>query len=482
MADGPFRFQTGAGQHYFEQHNQQQQRPQPRAASPTGGGRLTFNLDTPSPARSPGLQAGANSYNMFNQNHGGNQHGMLNGASHNRFGMAMNMSKPYQPQTHHHGHQQQQHQDHNTHNAHGGNFPHHQHSHSGGGALSGSASHFNAQHATGSTPSNAYASAAKAPNEHWALQLQLAQQSREMNVQHHHARLASSSSKTTMISFTNGATKEAEKEERNRARMEDDTTPADQTWTALDMGGQNLKVMHTALLHYSFLTKLYLNHNKISFIPSMIGKLRNLAVLDLSQNELRELPVEIGMLVNLREFFLFDNQLETLPFEMGTLYQLQILGIEGNPLEEELKAIIVEQGTGALIKYMRENADPPAPPNERDWIQVDDSPIPPDEKFTALSFNILCDKYATPTQHGYTPSQALSWDHRRELILDELRARDADIVCLQEIDMESYNEYFRPNLAQEYRSVFWPKTRAKTMGEKEAKLVDGCAIFYKHKK
>ena len=285
-----------------------------------------------------------------------------------------------------------------------------------------------------------------------------------------------------MISFTNGVTKEAEKEERNRARMEDDTTPADQTWTALDMGGQNLKVMHIALLQYTFLTKLYLNHNKISFIPPTIGRLRNLGVLDLSQNELRDLPAEIGMLVNLREFFLFDNHLETLPFEMGTLYQLQILGIEGNPLDEELKAIIVEQGTGALIKYMRENADPPALPNERDWIQVDDSAIPPEEKFTALSFNILCEKYATPSQHGYTPSQALSWDHRRELILDELRARDADILCLQEIDMESYNEYFRPSLAQEYRSVFWPKTRAKTMGEKEAKLVDGCAIFYKHKK
>lgn len=301
-------------------------------------------------------------------------------------------------------------------------------------------------------------------------------------MQHPHARLASSSSKTTAISFTNGVTKETDKEERNRVIMEDDSTPPDQTWTALDMGGQSLKVMHPSLLSFTFLTKLYLNHNKVSFIPPMIGKLRSLAVLDLSQNELRELPPEIGMLVNLREFLLFDNHLDTLPFEMGTLYQLQILGIEGNPLEEELKSIIVEQGTGALIKYMRENAEPPLPPNERDWIQVDDSAIPPDEKFTAMSFNILCDKYATQSQHGYTPSQALSWDHRRELILDELRARDADIVCLQEVDQESYNEYFRPNLAQEYKSVFYPKTRSKTMGEREAKLVDGCAIFYKHKR
>jgi len=77
----------------------------------------------------------------------------------------------------------------------------------------------------------------------------------------------------------------------------------------------------------------------------------------------------------------------------------------------------------------------------------------------------------------------LSWDHRRGVILDELRARQADILALQEIDIENYNEYFRPNLATEdYKGAFWPKSRAQTMGEKEAKIVDGCAIFYKNSK
>lgn len=480
MADGSFRFQAGAGQHYFQQFNPQQTRHSQRASSPVSGARVPFNLDAPSPTRSPGAQSPPNQYNMFNQGHSGSQHAMMNGA--NRFGMQMNMSKPFQHQTHqHHGHQHQQHQDHGNHTSHSTNFSHHQHTHSGG-PLSGTASQFNSTHATGSTQNSGYGQATKAPNEHWALQLQLVQQSREMTMQHPHARMASSSSKTTVASFTNGVTKEVDKEERNRAIMEDDSTPSDQTWTALDMGGQNLKVMHAALLNYGFLTKLYLNHNKITFIPPTIGKLRNLSVLDLSQNELSELPAEIGMLVNLREFFLFDNHLESLPYEMGTLYQLQILGVEGNPLDDEIRSIIVEQGTGALIKFMRENAQPPDPPNERDWVEVDDSPIPAEEKFTALSFNILCDKYATQSQHGYTSSQALSWEHRRALILDELRARDADIICLQEVDQDSYNEYFRPNLAHEYKSVFWPKTRAKTMAEKEAKLVDGCAIFYKHKK
>ena len=68
------------------------------------------------------------------------------------------------------------------------------------------------------------------------------------------------------------------------------------------------------------------------------------------------------------------------------------------------------------------------------------------------------------------------------MILDELKARDADILTLQEVDVENYNEFFAPNLAQEYKGVFHAKGRARTMSEKEAKNVDGCATFYKHSK
>ena len=69
------------------------------------------------------------------------------------------------------------------------------------------------------------------------------------------------------------------------------------------------------------------------------------------------------------------------------------------------------------------------------------------------------------------------------MIFDEITGRNADIICLQEMDIENYNEFFRPNLATEdYKGVYWPKSRAQTMPEKEAKVVDGCAIFYKNTK
>lgn len=46
-------------------------------------------------------------------------------------------------------------------------------------------------------------------------------------------------------------------------------------------------------------------------------------------------------------------------------------------------------------------------------------------------YNILADPYATPQMYGYTPSWALTWEYRKELILQEILAYSADIICLQ---------------------------------------------------
>ena len=120
----------------------------------------------------------------------------------------------------------------------------------------------------------------------------------------------------------------------------------------------------------------------------------------------------------------------------------------------------------------------PPEPEPRAWLEFDHSETP--ETLSILSYNILCDKYATTSQYGYTPAKALSWETRKDLILSEILVQDLDIVCLQEVDRESFQDFFQYQLARkDYKGVFYPKSRAKTMAEKEAKLVDGCAIFYK---
>lgn len=114
-------------------------------------------------------------------------------------------------------------------------------------------------------------------------------------------------------------------------------------------------------------------------------------------------------------------------------------------------------------------------------IQEDVSPNL--ERFKVLTWNVLCDKYATPQTYGYTPTAALDWEYRKDCIFQELRYRDADFLCLQEISTESFKEDFSPELAKyDYKGVQWPKSRAKTMSEKDALGVDGCAVFYKNSK
>ncbi|SPC64413.1 related to CCR4 - transcriptional regulator involved in carbon catabolite repression [Ustilago sp. UG-2017b] len=267
-------------------------------------------------------------------------------------------------------------------------------------------------------------------------------------------------------------------------------TKEKQTWSTIDMGGLALKNIANEVYRYSFLTSLFINHNSLTSISPDIVKLRHLTVLDASGNKLNSVPPELGMLTSLRELFLFDNNLVTLPPELGTLHQLEMLGIEGNPLQENLRTLFQREGTSAVIAYLRDSCPVPLPPPEREWIMIDpdlpdldadkEGPEAPQETFNVLSYNILCDKYATAQMYGYTPSWALTWDYRKEFILQEVMSYSADICCLQEIDMEQFEDYFLHHLSQQdYEGLFYPKSRARTMRDEEKRRVDGCAIFYK---
>lgn len=196
------------------------------------------------------------------------------------------------------------------------------------------------------------------------------------------------------------------------------------------------------------------------------------------------------MLTLLRELYLFDNHITTLPHELGSLHQLEMLGLEGNPLDGTLRNTLQKDGTSSLISYLRDSCPVPPPPPERQWRGLqseaerkahDNDPL--SESFTLLSYNILCERSATTHIYGYTPSWALAWDYRKDLILTEITNYETDFLCLQEVEVGQYEDYFLPNLSShDYEGVHWPKSRARTMGEAERRRVDGCATFYKASK
>lgn len=54
------------------------------------------------------------------------------------------------------------------------------------------------------------------------------------------------------------------------------------------------------------------------------------------------------------------------------------------------------------------------------------------------------------------------------------------IISMQEVEMAAYENQFKDHFTRAgYDSIFFPKTRAKTMTEKERCKVDGCATFYR---
>lgn len=264
------------------------------------------------------------------------------------------------------------------------------------------------------------------------------------------------------------------------------------SWFSLDMGGINLKNLPRSnpLFTYTFLQVLYLSHNSLTSIPPEIASLKQLELLDLSCNSLTSIPPELGMLTNLKELLLFDNHLVTLPHELGSLFQLQMLGIEGNPLDQSYKGYIQKEDTQTLIAFLRDNCPLPDPPPDRVWRLLQSEgerkaqdADPSVETLSLLCYNILCERCATERLYGYTPSWALAWKYRKELILSEVLNYNADFLCLQEVDVAQYEDYFLRQLNErDYEGVFWPKSRANTMEESQRRLVDGCATFYKASK
>ncbi|KAF8588647.1 hypothetical protein K439DRAFT_1334624 [Ramaria rubella] len=368
-------------------------------------------------------------------------------------------------------------------------------------------------------------------NPHWQSQMIKAELCRQSNSPHHRARasaMATRNSAKSAIPITNPNAKpppplpeslpngtshfgsdstdpsreDASSPERTNDHPSSTATPiapaprpsairkTESTWTTLDLGGIRLKNLSSGLFRFTYLTTLYLNHNALAAIPPEIAQLRNLVVLDLSGNDLSTVPPELGMLTSLRELYLFDNHITNLPHELGSLHQLEMLGIEGNPMENALRTIVQKDGTSALISYLRDSCPVPAPPPERVWrfLQTEaerkaQDADPNTEAFSLLCYNILCEKAATSRMYGYTPSWALSWEYRKELILTEVMNYDADFLCLQEVDVAQYEDYFIPHLsAQDYEGVYWPKSRARTMGDTERRRVDGCATFFKASK
>ncbi|KAI4242073.1 MAG: hypothetical protein L6R42_011116, partial [Xanthoria sp. 1 TBL-2021] len=300
------------------------------------------------------------------------QHMMMNGGSgHQRYMQASMANKFQQPnpqqqqQQQHHGQPQQHHGQPQQHHHH----PHQQQNHVGGhqtlghqhtfssGTMSNVTPHFAPSHLQSGTPSNNQSALGEAVSEHWQQQLHLANEVRAAaSTPHHHCRKEGVSrvSKGPVENSPEHSPRAGDEEERNRATTTGEIRRQD--WDAMDLSGQGLRALSPSLFcHYMFLGKLFIDNNRLTSLHPSLGQLRSLTHLDASNNQLMEIPEEIGMLVNLTSLLLFHNKITTLPNGIGYLFKLEMLGIEGNPLDEDLMEEIIRRGSKALVTHIREN-------------------------------------------------------------------------------------------------------------------------------
>lgn len=100
----------------------------------------------------------------------------------------------------------------------------------------------------------------------------------------------------------------------------------------LNLSNQGLISLPTDILDDSTVTTLDVSGNNLTgSLPSEIGKLENLEVLDASENNMTGIPAEIGKLSKLKVADFSNNDVTGLPMEIGNLEGLESLDLRGNP-------------------------------------------------------------------------------------------------------------------------------------------------------
>lgn len=108
-------------------------------------------------------------------------------------------------------------------------------------------------------------------------------------------------------------------------------TPDTSNRESLDLSGQGLEKLPSYVLSRTDLEELNISNNKLTgALPSEIGKLTKLKVLNASNNLMTGVPAEIGHLPDLEILDLSNNQLTGLPNELAQLKNLKVLNLSGN--------------------------------------------------------------------------------------------------------------------------------------------------------
>ncbi|MBE9220293.1 COR domain-containing protein, partial [Dolichospermum flos-aquae] len=139
-------------------------------------------------------------------------------------------------------------------------------------------------------------------------------------------------------------------------------------------GNNQLTAIPDAIASLTQLQGLYLGNNQLTAIPDAIASLTQLQGLYLGNNQLTAIPDAIASLTQLQRLYLGNNQLTAIPDAIASLTQLQWLDLSNNPLNPELAAAY-EQGTKAVLEYLRAKAEKQIILNEAKLILIGEGEV-----------------------------------------------------------------------------------------------------------
>ncbi len=142
----------------------------------------------------------------------------------------------------------------------------------------------------------------------------------------------------------------------------------------LDLYNNQLTELPETIPFLTQLQELYLQNNQLRELSKTIASLTQLQKLYLQNNQLRELPEAIASLAQLQTLNLSNNQLTELPETIASLTQLQLLNLHNNPLNPDLAAAY-EQGTKAVLQYLRAKAEAQITLNEAKLILIGEGEV-----------------------------------------------------------------------------------------------------------
>ncbi|OQX82436.1 MAG: hypothetical protein B6D64_00145 [Bacteroidetes bacterium 4484_276] len=101
----------------------------------------------------------------------------------------------------------------------------------------------------------------------------------------------------------------------------------------LDVSYNSILSIPVSIGNLFSLEEIDLSLNDVSFLPSSIGNCSNLKRLQLNVNNLQEIPAEIGDLTNLERLILGGNNINVLPDEIFDLTSLRYLNFAANGMD-----------------------------------------------------------------------------------------------------------------------------------------------------